>query len=165
MWPRRRTGLMRLVPAATLARCPIAREQVAIRLDDLRRHRGRTPVAHSHPSPIADRLSQQHVVGGSPDPSLPPTPHPAHAEDTDGHLDLVATSGWSPVDDLVPPHDPGRASGQAPVASEVDGLGVLGGDVLDPVEVDGVVDVPVLIDLVGADTPAPVLTALFGGSQ
>ena len=77
-----------------------------------------------------------------------------HGFHADADFYLVAVQRRAMMGDLAAPDQPTAAAGRGPVAPVAGGLRVLGRDLLRPVQIDGVVDVSVLVQLVAAHPPS-----------
>jgi hypothetical protein len=88
----------------------------------------------------------------------PPAARAAQALRNGGDEYRVAVGQRPPIRDAVLAHDPCSVLRFGPLERVADGLGMVGGGLLDPVEVHGVVDVADLIKLVLAHWPADGVT-------
>src|SRR5207245_4025098 len=82
------------------------------------------------------------------------TAHALDQLDPDPHLDLVAVDRGPVVGDLAAPDHPATTPADRPVASVAGRLGVPAGDFLGPVQIDGIVHMPVAVQLVVPHLPA-----------
>src|SRR5262249_41247702 len=122
--------------------------------DELGGHASRPPVAETHPYPLGKDVRDRRAAGQPPDCGTPYAAHASDQLDADRQLQLVAPDPRSEGLALVAADHPGAVLSLRPHPAVPRRFGVLDSERLGVVQIDRVVDMPVLVDLIAAYDPA-----------